>query len=161
MWVGTGTSYKYEENGWVRTPEQDYEFLVRQNRFEDRWESLKVQNRPAAGYDGTAGEADQQHFFAIEYGGLNADGKLPVTVTSTYGDGLGSSDPDFEHALLEIDANVSRFAPYNTIRIEQDYDYEEGTLTETVLLLEVSADGDERPFVRVREHARIFSPAER
>ena len=64
VWVGTGTSYRYEENGWVRTP-------------------------------------------------------------------------------------------------EQDYDYEQGTLTETVLLLEVSDDGEERPFVRVREHARIFSPAER
>lgn len=161
VWVGTGTSYRYEEDGWVRTPEQDYEFLVRQNRFADRWESLKVQNRTAAGYDGTAGEADQQHSFTIEYGELNADGELPLTVNSTYGNGWGSSDPDYERALLEINANVSRLAPYNTIRIEQDYDYEEGTLTETVLLLEVSDDGEERPFVRIHEQARIFTPADR
>ena len=159
VWVGSGTAWRHEKNEWVRTPEQDYEFLVRQNRFADLWESLKVQNRTAADYDGAAGDADQQHFFQIQYGEQNAEGALPVTVRSTYGDGHGTSDLDYKRAVLEINADVSRFAPYNTIRIEQDYDYQEGVLTETVLLLEVSKDGEEQPFVRIDERARIFRPA--
>ena len=85
---------------------------------------------------------------------------MPVTVSSTYGDGLGTSGTDYEWALLEINAEVSRLAPYNTIRIEQHYNYREGVLTETVLLLEVSDDGEEQPFVRIDERARIFRPAE-
>jgi hypothetical protein len=160
VWVGTGTSWRYDADEWVRTPDQDYEFLVRQNRFADRWESLKVQNRTSADYDGTAGAADQQHFFRIEYGEQNTEGTVPVTVSSTYGDGLGTSGPDYEWALLEINADVRRLAPYNTIRIEQNYNYREGVLTETVLLLEVSEDGEEQPFVRIDERARIFRPAE-
>lgn len=159
VWVGTGTAWRFENDTWVRTPDQDYEFLVRQNRYDGYWESLKVQNRTAADYDGAAGAADQQHFFRITYRDPDAGGALPVTVDSTYGNGSGTSDPDFERALLEIDATVSRLAPYNTIRIDQHYDYHRGVLRETVLLLEVADDGTEHPFVRIDEEARIFVPS--
>lgn len=161
VWVGTGTAWRFENGTWVRTPDQDYEFLVRQNRYDGYWESLKVQNRTAADYDGAAGPADQQHFFRITYGDPDADGVLPVTVDSTYGNGTGTSDPDFERAMLEIDAKVGFLAPYNTIRINQHYDYQQGVLRETVLLLEVADDGTEHPFVRIDEEARIFVPSAR
>lgn len=159
VWVGTGTAWVYDDDSWVRSPSQDYEFLVRQNRFAQRWESLKIQNRTHPEYDGSAGDADQQHFFEIAYGAPDADGVLPVHVSSTYGDGTGESDATFEHAQLEIDAETSRFAPYNRIRITQHYDYAAGELNETVELVKVTNDG-ETPFFKIEEEARIFVPVE-
>jgi hypothetical protein len=143
---------------WVRTPASDYEFLVRQNRFPDHWESLKVQNRTDPDYDGSAGPADQQHFFLIEYGRPNAEGNLPITLRSTYGDGTGLSDTEYRKAVIEFEAEgVSRFAPYNRFRITQHYLYEEGLLEETVELFKLKDDGTETPFVKVEERARIFT----
>ena len=156
VWVGNGTAYLYQDGEWVRTPESDYEFLVRQNRFADHWESLKVQNRTHPDYDGSAGPADQQHFFLIEYG-QESGGRLPVTLHSTYGDGSGSADPQYREAVLEFSAaGVSRFAPYNRFRITQHYLYEEGRLEETVELFKLEDDGTESPFVRIEERATIF-----
>jgi hypothetical protein len=156
VWVGNGTAYVYQDEGWVRTPESDYEFLVRQNRFSDHWESLKVQNRTHPDYDGSAGPADQQHFFLINYG-PESGGRLPVTLRSTYGDGSGVADPEYREAVLEFSAaGVSRFAPYNRFRITQHYVYEEGRLEETVELFKLEDDGTESPFVRIEERAIIF-----
>jgi hypothetical protein len=157
LWVGTGTSSIWRDGVWVRTPASDYEFLVRQNRFPDHWESLKVQNRTDPDYDGSAGPADQQHFFLIEYGRPNAEGNLPITLRSTYGDGTGLSDTEYRKAVIEFEAEgVSRFAPYNRFRITQHYLYEEGLLEETVELFKLKDDGTETPFVKVEERARIF-----
>jgi hypothetical protein len=158
VWVGTGTTYIFEDGRWLRTPEQDYEFLVRQNRFENHWESLKVQNRIHPEYDGTAGPADQQHFFKISYGKPNESGQLPIILESTYGNGTGESDLQFHEAILEFEAEgVSSFAPYNRFRITQEYRYEEGLLLETVELFKLTKDGVELPFVKINESARIFS----
>lgn len=158
VWIGTGTSYRWTEGAWQRTPESDYEFIVRQNRFESHWESLKVQNRTHPDYDGSAGPADQQHFFRIDYGAPNGEGALPITLISTYGDGYGSSDPQYREATFEFDAtDVSRFAPYNRFRITQHYRYEEGLLEERVELFKSAGDGTEEPFVKIEERARIFT----
>lgn len=159
VWVGTGTSWVYTDGEWQRTPEQDYDFLVRQNRYSDRWESLKVQNRTHPGYDGIAGEADQQHAFTIRYGDAGADGTLPTELTSTFGNGTGWTDSEYRHAVLEFEAaGVSRFAPYNRFRITQEYHYEQGLLLETVELFKVNRDGQEIPFARIEEEARMFYP---
>lgn len=159
FWAGTGTSYVYEAGQWVRTPRQDYVFHVHQRRFSDRWESQKVQNRFDPHYDGGAGPADQQHFFLLEIGSAEATGAIPVELTSTYGDGSGITDPEFRRATLEFAAaGVSRLAPYNRFRIEQEYDYESGLLSEEVLLFRQRPDGTEEPFVRVIEEARLYVP---
>lgn len=156
VWVGHGESFIYADGQWIRTPESDYEFLVRQNRFADRWESLKVQNRTHPDYDGSAGAADQQHAFLIQYGPY-AGGRVPITLQSTYGDGDGFTDPEFREAVLEFEAtDVSRFAPYNRFRITQRYLYEQGRLEETVELFKLEDDGTETPFVRIEERARMF-----
>lgn len=158
VWVGTGTSYIWSDGEWIRTPGSDYEFLVRQNRFADHWESLKVQNRSHPDYDGSAGPADQQHFFRIEYGAPSAEGDLPITLRSTYGDGHGVSDRQYREATLEFEAaGVSRFAPYNRFRITQHYRYDEGLLDETVELFKLQDDGTESPFAKIEERARIFT----
>jgi hypothetical protein len=161
VWVGTGTSWVFEDGEWLRTPEQDYEFLVRQNRYASRWESLKVQNRTHPAYDGTAGPADQQHFFAITFGEVGSDGRIATELASTYGDGGGWTDREYRHAVLEFEAEgVSRFAPYNRFRITQEYRYEEGELRENVELYKVDSDGREQPFARIEEEARMFRPGE-
>jgi hypothetical protein len=159
VWVGTGTSWVHTDGEWERTPEQDYQFLVRQNRYSDRWESLKVQNRTHPGYDGLAGAADQQHSFVIRYGEAGDNGRVPTELTSTYGDGTGWTDREFRHAVLEFEAEgVSRLAPYNRFRITQEYRYEEGLLLETVELFKTDRDGQEIPFARIEEEARMFYP---
>ncbi|NBC29837.1 MAG: hypothetical protein GVY29_07580 [Spirochaetes bacterium] len=159
VWVGTGTSWVYADGQWVRTPEQDYRFMVRQNRYADRWESLKVQNRTHPDYDGTAGPADQQHSFTIRFGEARTDGTIPIELTSTYGNGTGWTDDEYWHAVLEFEAaDVSRFAPYNRFRITQEYRYDEGVLLETVELFEVDQEGRETPFARIEEEARMFYP---
>ncbi|MFW5955532.1 MAG: hypothetical protein ACOCSK_02205 [Rhodothermales bacterium] len=161
VWVGTGTSWVFEDGEWFRTPEQDYQFLVRQNRYAGRWESLKVQNRTHPRYDGTAGPADQQHFFAITFGDADSDGQIATELASTYGDGGGWTDEAYRHAVLEFEAEgVSRFAPYDRFRITQEYRYEEGELRETVELYKVDSDGREHPFARIEEEARMFHPGE-
>jgi hypothetical protein len=149
----------YEDGAWARTPEQDYQFMVRQNRYAGRWESLKVQNRTHPEYDGIAGPADQQHFFSIRYGDPDESGRLPTELVSTYGNGAGWTDGEYRRAVLEFEAaGVSRFAPYNRFRITQEYRYEEGMLLETVELYHVDKNGDETPFARIEEQARLFHP---
>jgi len=157
VWVGRGESWVMEEGEWLRTPEQDYEFLVRQNRFDGFWESLKVQNRTHPEYNGLAGPADQQHLFRLVYGERDQSGRLPVTLTSSYGNGSGWSSADYRQAVLEFQAQgISSFAPYNTFRITQNYDYEAGLLVETVELFKRNEDGTESPYARIEERARIF-----
>ena len=159
FWAGTGRSYIHEDGQWVRTPHQDYVFHVHQRRFADRWESQKVQNRVHSAYDGGAGPADQQHFFLLDLGNADAAGTIPLEVSSTYGAGSGTTDPEFRSATLEFAAaGVSRLAPYNRFRIDQEYDYEGGRLSEEVLLFKQRPDGSEEPFVRIIEEARLFVP---
>ncbi len=159
VWVGEGTAYRYVHGACERTPTQDYDFLVRQDRYPGRWLSLKTQNRTHPDYDGRAGPADQQHAFAIELAAPDADGRLALRLRSTYGDGEGQGDREFRRAVLEFRAaGVGRFAPYDRFRITQHYRYDEGQLDETVELFRLGRDGAERPFVRIEERARLLRP---
>ena len=159
VWIGTGSFFLHTEEGWVRTPESDYDFLVYQQRYSDRWESLKVQNRTHPGYDGSAGPSDQQHFFAIHFGAGDNSGTMSIDLRSTLGAGTGRIDTAYRNAVLEFEAaNAGRFAPYNRFRITQEYRYGEGLLVETVELLERRDDGTEVPFAKIEERARIFTP---
>jgi hypothetical protein len=161
LWVGTGTSYRFEENDWIRTPEQDYEFLVKQDRYQGFWQSLKVQNRISDQYDGTAGPSDQMHSFFLDYQVEKEkpveEGFLGFRLTSTYGDGFGSTNADFTRARMEFSpANGGMFLPYNRYRITQEYDYEAGTLNEWVELYSLKEDGSEVPFVKIQEKAVLY-----
>lgn len=157
--MGQGEAWIFLEGQWIRNPEQDYQFLVRQNRFKDFWESLKVQNRNNPKYNGIAGAADQQHFFRILYEKDTDDDRLKVLLSSTYGNGTGWSTSDFTTTVLEFLAQgVSEFAPYNTFRITQNYDYTKGKLTETVELFKKNSNGIEDPYAKIEERARIFRP---
>jgi hypothetical protein len=159
VWVGEGTYFAYADGVWVADPDQNYQFLVRQNRFEDRWESLKIQNRTSPDYNGAAGAADQQHFFRVLYNPSDTEGNYTFTLETTYGNGTGMIDSRFENATMDFEAQgISSFAPYNRLRITQNYRYSEGRLEETVLLYKRTREGNELPFARIEERAILFSP---
>lgn len=151
VWLGRGAAERLIDGVWRRVPTFDYEFSVEQHRWADHWESVKTLRRTDPAYDGSAGPRVQVLFFRIELGprGLGVD----YRIQSTLGDGVGHADPEFREAVIELRADVSRFAPFDRYRITQHYRYEQGTLDEVVEL----ADGD-RPWVRNLEQARLFAP---
>jgi hypothetical protein len=140
---------------WQRIPEFDYEFSVIQRRYGGRWESTKEMHRRHPSYDLSAGPRDQTYSFNIEWS-TPANEPVVGTVWSTLGDGTLRTDREFRKGILEIAANVSSFAPFNTYRITQDYRYEEGKLVELVELFKKKGDA-EQPWVKNEEEARLFS----
>lgn len=152
VWVGIGEAERFDRGAWARAPEFDYDFSVEQRRFGDRWESVKSLRRRHPGYDGSAGPRAQTYFFGIELGAPSEGGKVPIRIASTLGDGTGEADVEFRKSVLELHPDVSSFAPFDRYRITQSYDYEAGTLSETVELRK----GD-TPWVRNRETARLFA----
>lgn len=156
IWVGFGESYLYIDEEWQRSPSFDYSFIVKQNRLENRWESHKIQNRTASDYDGLAGPADQQHSFIIQYH-AEEEGRIPFDLTSTYGNGGGIIDADLRFATMQFSVpDAGFFSPYNQYRISQEYDYERGTLVETVELFLLDKAGNEVPYAKIEERAVMY-----
>jgi hypothetical protein len=157
VWVGAAEAERLEEGSWRRIPAFDYDFSVVQRRYGDHWESVKSLHRRHPGYDGSAGPRDQTMYFRADYAPAAADGSVATTLHASLGDGYGQTDREFRRATLELHAEVSSFAPFNTYRIDQEYGYAEGVLKETVSLIKKQTDA-ETPWVRNRETARLFGP---
>lgn len=153
VWVGRGECDRFEDGRWVRRPELDYEFSVEQRRRGPHWSSIKSMRRHHPDYDGSAGPRAQTYFFEIDFAGADHDGRVAARLTTSLGSGSGVADREFRNAVLDIRADVSRFAPFDRYRITQSYQYEQGRLEELVEL----SDGD-RPWVRNREVAVLFGP---
>lgn len=157
VWVGRGEAERLVDGVWRRAPEFDYDFSVQQVRYGDRWSSVKSMRRRHPDYDGSAGPRAQTYFFQIGYQPAGADGRVKANILSTLGQGHGHADVEFRESVLEIRADISALAPFDTYRITQQYGYEAGELRETVELLD--HDGDrEVPWVRNHEVARLFAP---
>lgn len=156
VWVGAGEAERLEGGAWKRIPAFDYEFSVVQRRYGDHWESVKSLHRRHPDYDGSAGPRDQTMFFRVDYAEPAADGSVAAKLDASLGVGSGTTDREFRHTTLELRADVSRFAPFNTYRIDQNYGYATGTLDETVTLDKREKDGKLTPWVRNREKARLF-----
>lgn len=155
VWVGRGEAERMEHGRWVRAPAFDYDFIVEQRRFADRWESVKTLRRLHPDYDGSAGPREQVLWFHLRWPG-GADGDLRGAVASRLGAGTIVSDREFRRAAIDIHPDISAHAPFDTYRIRQRYLYEEGRLEETVELLD--HDGArEVDWVRNTEHATLFS----
>lgn len=157
VWVGRGEAERLVDGAWRRAPEFDYDFSVQQVRYGDRWSSVKNMRRRHPDYDGSAGPRSQTYFFQIGYQPAGADGQVKASIVSTLGQGQGHADAEFRESVLEIRADISAMAPFDTYRITQHYAYEAGELRETVELLD--HDGErEVPWVRNNEVARLFAP---
>jgi hypothetical protein len=156
VWVGTGESYIFNEGEYVRNESNDYSFEVVQRRYGNTWKSVKNMHRIHPDYDGKAGEREQTMFFGIKFS--NQGSKIVSKLNSSLGNGTGISDNEFRKQTIQFTAEgVSSFAPFNTYRITQDYQYEKGLLLETVELFKIK-DGEEIPFAKIEEKAFIFRP---
>ena len=81
----------------------------------------------------------------------------PYLQTKTFQKG-DFPDQEFRQQQFQLAVdNISSFAPYNTIRITQHYQYEAGILEETVELFKLEGK-TEIPFVKIEEKAFIFRP---
>lgn len=158
VWVGRGEASVFQAGAYQRSPKHDYDFMVVQRRYRDRWESVKEMHRRHPDYDGSAGPRDQSYYFRMGFAPRAGEAaeKVGVTVTSTWGPGAGVTDPEFRHAALSMRPDVSSFAPFDTLRLQQHYRYEEGSLEETVELVDHSG-GKEVPYVRNEERATLYA----
>lgn len=158
VWVGRGEANLFQGGAYQRSPKHDYDFMVVQRRYRDRWESVKEMHRRHPDYDGSAGPRDQSYYFRIGFAARadEPEGKVGVTVASTWGPGVGTTDPEFRNAAFSTRPEVSSFAPFDTLRLQQHYRYEEGSLEETVELLDHSG-GKEVPYVRNDERATLYA----
>lgn len=155
IWNGISRAYRYENGQWLRAESYDYQFDVVQKRYDNHWKSVKSLHRIHPDYDGKAGDRDQTMYFEVAYKNL-IDGKVQATINSSLGNGTGTTDTEFRKSVLIMYVpNASMFMPYNKIRITQNYNYEEGVLTETVELIK-EKDGKEIPFMKNEETALIF-----
>ncbi len=156
VWVGKGESYVFVNGDYKRSVSNDYSFEVIQRRYGNSWQSVKNMHRIHPDYDGRAGEREQTMFFGIEFSGKGE--KIQSTINSSLGNGTGISDTEFRKQTIQFSVDdISSFAPYNTMRITQDYQYEKGILLETVELFKLE-DGKETPFAKIEEKAIIFRP---
>jgi len=155
IWKGISKAYRYENGQWLRAENYDYQFNVVQKRYDNHWKSVKSLNRIHPDYDGKAGNRDQTMYFEVAYKNL-IDGKVQAIINSSLGNGTGTTDTEFRKSVLTMYVpNASKFMPYNKFRITQNYNYEEGVLTETVELIK-EKDGKETPFMKNEETALIF-----
>lgn len=154
VWVGRGQAERFENGAWRRAPAFDYEFSVEQHRYADHWESVKTMRRAHPEYDGSAGPRVQTYLFRLDLEAPSPGGEVTYRIASSLGKGAGHGDREFRRAVLELEAEVSVFAPFDRYRISQHYRYEDGKLDELVELLDGSS-----PWVRNREEATLFSAA--
>lgn len=157
VWVGRGEAKRLEDGVWKRVPAFDYDFSVTQRRYADHWESIKELHRRHPDYDGSAGPRDQTYFFRVQFQSPAGASTVEAVVASTLGAGRLGTDREFRAARLELRADVSSLAPFDTYRIEQRYAYEEGRLEERVSLLKHEGSA-EKPWVENEEVALLFAP---
>ena len=81
----------------------------------------------------------------------------PFTADTLLGKGTGYSDSEFRNLIVELMPKcISTFAPFNTYRITQSYQYEEGFLKESIEIFKKKS-GREEPFMKIEGEAMIFT----
>jgi hypothetical protein len=155
IWNGISEAYAFKNGNWQRAEAYDYQFDVIQKRYDNKWKSVKSLHRIHPDYDGKAGERDQTMYFDVSYN-AGGNGAVNSQILSSIGDGTGSTDWEYRNAeLVMYVKDAGMFMPYNKIRINQKYYYEQGLLTETVELLK-EKEGKETPFMKNEEKAYFY-----
>jgi hypothetical protein len=154
VWNGISEAYRMVDGQWNRSADYDYQFTVVQKRYDTEWKSVKTLHRMHPDYDGKAGQRDQTMYFELKF---SASGDSVLTdLHSSLGEGKGFTDKEFRNQTLEFEVkDLSKFAPYDHIRITQEYKYEQGVLQETVFLFKLK-DGKEIPFMKNEERAYFY-----
>lgn len=157
VFAGRAAASSFVDGKWVAVPAFDYEFLVLERRYADRWEAVKEIHYRHPRYDGRAGPRDQTLYFAVRTTPA-ADGGLDLVVEGTLGKGRGHEEAGSGRTSLELTPAVSGlFVPFDTIRIRQTRGTAEGRLREVVELFS-KRDGHELPFMRMEEEGTVYRP---
>lgn len=156
VFVGHARAFRFAEGRWLPLPEQDYNFMVLEKRYADRWEVIKEIYHRHPGYDGRAGAREQTLFFVVRTSAA-ADSGLDLAVEGSLGSGRGHETAD---GLLFMELAAARrgwFIPFDTIRIRQRRGVMHSRLEEEVELFLRKAGG-EVPFMKLLEEGVIYKP---
>ena len=156
LFVGSAQAFRFAEASWVRVPTYDYEFLVLERRYADRWEVIKEIHHRHPRYDGRAGARDQTLYFLVRTSPA-ADGGLDLAVEGTLGAGKGHEGTEGELEIEMASAERGWFVPFDTIRIRQTRGSARGRLEEVVELFS-RKDGREIPFMKMQEQGMVYRP---
>jgi hypothetical protein len=157
VFVGHALAARFVAGRWQPVPEQDYDFIVLERRFADRWEAVKEIHRRHPHYDGGAGPRDQTLFFTVHTSPA-VDGGLELAVEGSLGAGTGHMGPGGGLVIELVAADRGWFVPFDTVRISQSREEAAGRLTETVELFS-RRNGEETPFMRMAEEGTVYRPA--
>lgn len=149
-WEGHGNAFIFWKGEWRRYAVQDYDYVVVQRRYADRWASRKDMHRRHPKHRGAR---DDQLYFEVAFG--PAGESVPMTITSSMGEGTGTIDPELRVADVVL---VDKGPMWNRVRFHQEFLYGEGRLVETVELYTERPDGTETPFLRIEEEAILLAP---
>jgi hypothetical protein len=157
VFAGHARAARFVAGSWLPVPEHDYDFLVLERRFADRWEAVKEIHRRHPRYDGRAGPRDQTLYFTVRPS-PTADGGLDLAVEGSLGAGKGHEGPGGGLVIELAAAARGWFVPFDTVRISQSREGATGRLAETVELFS-RRDGEETPFMRMAEEGIVYRPA--
>jgi len=156
--AGRGRAFRHAKGVWVAAPAYDYEFVVVERRYADRWETTKEIHRRHPKYDGRAGPRDQALWFLVRTSPAPGGG-LDLAVEGTLGRGTGHEKPGGAGTVLELSRGTkSFFVPFDAIRIRQEPADADGLFRETVELFS-RKDGTEVPFMKMEEEGLVYVPA--
>jgi hypothetical protein len=157
VFAGHARAFRWANDAWVADPAYDYDFLVLEKRFGDRWEAVKEIYRRHPKYDGRAGPRVQTLYFAVTMSPAT-DGGYDLFATTSEGYGTGHEKAGGGGLSLEVTyARKNWFVPFDTIRIRQDQSTSPGRLAETVTLLK-KEKGGEKPFMKMEEEGLVYRP---
>lgn len=161
VWNGKSEAYRFIDGQYVRDETYDYVFNVVQKRYDTKWKSTKTLHRNHPDYDFRGGQRSQTMYFEVDYY-QNGETKLGSTLNTSLGGGKGVSDLEFreQNLIIQLDQNnpyynISKYTPFNKMKITQHYNYEEGVLTETVELYK-EKNGKITPFSKMEETAVFY-----
>jgi len=156
VFAGHAQAARFVAGSWQPLPEQDYDFIVMERRFAERWETVKEIHRRHPRYDGGAGPRDQTLYFTVRTS-TTADGGLDLAVEGSLGTGKGHLGAEGGLVIELTAADRGWFVPFDTVRISQSRQDAAGRLAETVELFS-RRNGEEVPFMRMMEEGIVYRP---
>ena len=154
VFVGYAQAFHFAGEKWNRVPEYDYEFIVLERRYADRWEASKEIRYRHPRYDGRPGPRHQTLYFFVRTSRA-PDGGLDLAVEGTLGAGKGRELADGGLVIELASAVRGWFIPFDSIRIRQTPRTPNGNVEEVVELFS-KRDGREIPFMRMQEEGMIY-----
>ena len=155
VYAGHARAFRYLAGEWQRMPEHDYDFILLEQRFAGRWETVKEIHRRNPSYDGRGGPRDQTlHFVVLTRPA--SDGGLDLAVEGTLGSGKGHQAANGNVELELAAADRGWLIPFDTIRLRQNR-ATAGQVAETLELFS-RREGREVPFMKLEEEGTVFKP---